>query len=72
MDNADLADYFEQCFTDARIEQIRQQSTRSSSAPKACLNCQEPFEPQFLCLIPRRWCDADCQADYMKRNEHEV
>lgn len=47
------------------IRNIRQQLTHYP-APIQCLNCYEPLPKQFLCEIPRRWCDSECCEDWEK------
>lgn len=68
MDEIDRAEAQEQMFKSAEITRVRKLSAVSVvPAPKACLNCNEPLPAQFLCLMPRRWCDSDCQEDWAKR-----
>lgn len=34
---------------------------------KLCLNCQEPLPKPELNQPVQRWCDADCQSDWSRR-----
>lgn len=64
MDEADQADSYVSRMIRLGVLRSQSQNEHPLTQPKACLNCGEPIAPQFLCLIPRRWCDADCRNDW--------
>ena len=67
MDELDYAFEHEQLRRSSAISKVQRDSLKTIPAPKVCFNCFAPIPAQFLCLIPRRWCDADCCSDWQKR-----
>lgn len=63
-DESDRASFIEQAATDFAVDQARlKANVREFEATGYCLNCAEELSGD------NRFCDKDCQIDFMKRNK---
>lgn len=63
MDEADVANDRLEKILEGQIQEAAHRASKQVPATGYCLNCDEPLQPF------KRWCDAECCADWSKRNE---
>ena len=65
MDEADISDERMEAEMSARLKHMRENQAKEAEATGSCLNCFEPLP------IPKRWCDSDCQHDWIRRKANQ-
>ena len=61
-DPIDAADYYREAVVDDAVAQAMRKAAEPIVSTGECLNCGTPVLP------PKRWCDAECCADWDARN----